>query len=83
MKLLLSVRSRTAIGRFRGGLSSVRPDDMAGLVIADAVRRARIDPSHVDEVFYGVLIKRAKTIATSPVWVHSWADYHSLCQASR
>ena len=44
---------RTAIGRFRGGLSTIRPDDMAGRVIAEAVRRAHVDPDAVDEVIFG------------------------------
>ncbi len=44
---------RTAIGRFRGGLSTVRPDDMAGQVIAEAVRRAGISADAVDEVIFG------------------------------
>lgn len=31
---------RTPIGRHGGALKDVRPDDMAGLVIAEALRRA-------------------------------------------
>lgn len=44
---------RTPIGRLGGGLSSIRPDDLAGLVIAEAVRRAGIDPTHIEEVLLG------------------------------
>ena len=44
---------RTPIGRFQGGLAAVRPDDLAALVIEEAVRRAAIDPGSVDEVFFG------------------------------
>jgi len=44
---------RTAIGRFRGGLSTVRADDLAGKVIAEAVRRAKVDGDAVDEVVFG------------------------------
>ena len=44
---------RTPIGRIRGALSPVRPDDMAGLVIAEAVRRAGVDPAAVEEVYFG------------------------------
>ena len=44
---------RTPIGRIQGGLSAVRPDDLAALVIAEAVRRAGVDPAAVDEVLLG------------------------------
>ena len=44
---------RTPIGRLGGGLSSVRPDDLAALVVAEAVRRAGIDPGEVEEVYLG------------------------------
>ena len=44
---------RTPIGRLGGALSSVRPDDLAGWVIAEAVRRAGIEGDAVDEVVLG------------------------------
>lgn len=44
---------RTPIGRIRGALSSVRPDDLAALVVREAVRRAGVDPSDIEEVFLG------------------------------
>src|SRR5688500_3139393 len=44
---------RTAIGRYGGVLSRVRPDDLAALVVAEAVRRAGVDPALVDEVVLG------------------------------
>lgn len=44
---------RTPIGRIRGGLSAVRPDDLAALVIGEAVRRAGVDPAEVEEVVMG------------------------------
>jgi 3-oxoadipyl-CoA thiolase len=44
---------RTPMGRFRGALSSVRPDDLAAHVIANAVERAGIDPAGVRDVFFG------------------------------
>jgi 3-oxoadipyl-CoA thiolase len=45
--------ARTPIGRFRGALSGVRPDDLAALVVGEAVRRAGVDPESVDEVVLG------------------------------
>ena len=44
---------RTPVGRYGGALSSVRPDDLAALVVAEAVARAGIDPALVDEVILG------------------------------
>jgi acetyl-CoA C-acetyltransferase len=44
---------RTPIGRIRGALAEVRPDDMAGLIIGEAVRRAGIDPALIEEVYMG------------------------------
>ncbi len=44
---------RTPIGRIGGALSSVRPDDLAAVVVAEAVRRAGIDPGEIEEVYLG------------------------------
>jgi len=44
---------RTPIGRYRGALSAVRPDDLAALVIKTIVARNGIDPERIDDVFFG------------------------------
>ena len=44
---------RTPVGRYGGVLSGVRPDDLAALVVAEAVSRAGIDPALIDEVILG------------------------------
>ncbi len=44
---------RTPIGAHGGALASVRPDDLAALVIAEVVRRAGLDPAQVEEVYLG------------------------------
>ena len=44
---------RTPIGRIRGALSPVRPDDLAALVIKEAIDRAGIDPAIIEEVYMG------------------------------
>ncbi|GAA2213451.1 thiolase family protein [Nonomuraea monospora] len=44
---------RTPIGRYGGALAHVRPDDLAALVVREAVARAGIDPGLVDEVVLG------------------------------
>ncbi len=44
---------RTPIGRYGGSLKDVRPDDLAALVISEAVRRADIDAGAVEDVILG------------------------------
>lgn len=44
---------RTPIGRIRGALSTVRPDDLAGHVIRAAVERSGVAPDMIEEVFFG------------------------------
>ena len=44
---------RTPVGRYGGALSSVRPDDLAGLAIAAAVERAGVPPAEIEDVHFG------------------------------
>jgi 3-oxoadipyl-CoA thiolase len=44
---------RTPVGRYGGVLSDVRPDDLAALVIREAVSRAGVDAGEVEEVYLG------------------------------
>ncbi len=44
---------RTPVGRYGGALASVRPDDLAALVIRSVVERSGIDPAVVDDVYLG------------------------------
>ncbi len=44
---------RTPVGRHNGVLKSVRPDDMAALVLKKIVERNQLDPAQVDEVYIG------------------------------
>ncbi len=45
--------TRTPVGRYGGALSSVRPDDLAALVIRTVVEDAGIPSAEVDEVIVG------------------------------
>ncbi|MCX5254408.1 thiolase family protein [Streptomyces canus] len=45
--------ARTPQGRYGGALASVRPDDLAALVVGEAVRRAGVPADSVDEVILG------------------------------
>ncbi len=44
---------RTPIGNLGGALSSVRPDDLAALVINALVERSDLDPALIEEVYLG------------------------------
>lgn len=44
---------RTPIGRYRGGLAPVRPDDLGALVIKELVARTKIDPALIDDCYWG------------------------------
>jgi len=44
---------RTPVGRYGGALAGVRPDDLAALVVAEAVRRSAAPPDALDEVILG------------------------------
>ncbi len=44
---------RTPIGRYGGALASIRPDDLAALVLAELVARTGMDPAGIDEVILG------------------------------
>ncbi|MER6180038.1 thiolase family protein [Streptomyces sp. NPDC001652] len=45
---------RTPIGRYSGGLSSVRPDDLAAHAIRELLARTPgLDPSRVEDVYFG------------------------------
>ncbi len=44
---------RTPVGRYGGGLAGVRPDDLAALVIAEAVARAGVPAAEIEDVWLG------------------------------
>jgi len=44
---------RTAIGKNRGRLAPVRPDDLAALVLEELVARTTVDPGEVEDVILG------------------------------
>lgn len=44
---------RTPIGRYGGALRESRPDDLAALVIAEAVKRNHLDSSSIEDVYFG------------------------------
>ena len=44
---------RTPFGRAGGALSTVRPDDLAAVVMKAIVERAGLDPARIDDVIFG------------------------------
>src|SRR5438445_8196962 len=44
---------RTPIGRYGGALSGVRPDDLAAIVIREAVARAGVAAEEIEDVWFG------------------------------
>jgi 3-oxoadipyl-CoA thiolase len=44
---------RTPVGRYGGGLASVRPDDLAALAVAAAVERAGVPADEIEDVWLG------------------------------
>jgi acetyl-CoA C-acetyltransferase len=81
---------RTPIGKFNGTLSSIRPDDLAALVIKKIVERnsAWLDPKQIEEVIFGAanqsgednrnVARMALLLAGLPVEV-SGATVNRLC----
>jgi acetyl-CoA acyltransferase len=53
---------RTAVGKApRGALSSTRPDDLAALVVGEAIRRVPgLDPASIDDVILGCAMPEAE-----------------------
>ena len=54
--IVIASACRTAIGSFGGGLATVAAQDLGATVIAEAVRRAGIQPEQVDEVIMGQVL---------------------------
>ena len=82
---------RTPFGRYRGGLASVRADDMAAFVIRKLVERTEIPGDRVDDVLFGCanqagednrnVARMATLLAGLPVTVPA-ATINRLCASS-
>src|SRR6187399_1280687 len=44
---------RTPVGRYGGALAAVRPDDLAALVVGEAVQRAGVEQGDIEDVVLG------------------------------
>lgn len=56
-KVVIASAVRTPIGSFGGALKDISPTDMGALVIKEALKRAKVDPQDVDEVFMGCVLQ--------------------------
>ena len=59
-KIVLAGAVRTAIGKFGGTLGGVPAADLGALVIKEALARARLKPSDVDDVLMGCVLQSAQ-----------------------
>ncbi len=57
--------ARTPIGKFGGGLSSLRAVELGGHAIGAALERSRLDPRKVDEVVFGQVLQAGEGQITS------------------
>lgn len=48
---------RTAVGNFNGSLASIPPIELGAVVIKEAINRAGINPSYIDEVLMGNVLQ--------------------------
>ena len=77
---------RTPIGKFMGGLAPLSAPELGSKVVAEAVRRAGIEPNQVDEAILGNVVQAGlgqnparqaalrgglKTVLI-PGWIRAW-----------
>jgi len=48
---------RTAIGKFQGGLAGFSAPELGGKIVAEAARRAGLDPKQIDEAILGNVVQ--------------------------
>ncbi|MEX2617486.1 MAG: acetyl-CoA C-acetyltransferase [Alphaproteobacteria bacterium] len=54
--VVIAGAARTPVGAFNGGLSSVPASYLGSVAIAEAMKRAKVDPGEVDEVIMGQIL---------------------------
>jgi len=54
--IVIASAARTAIGAFNGGLSSLMAHELGQVAIAEALRRAAVEPKEVSEVILGQIL---------------------------
>src|SRR5271165_711155 len=54
--IVIASAARTPVGAFTGGLSSLPAHKLGEVAIAEALRRAEVDPGEVNEVIMGQIL---------------------------
>ena len=55
--IVIASAARTPVGAFNGGLAGLPAHQLGGIAIAEAMRRAEIDPKEVSEVIMGQILQ--------------------------
>ncbi|KAF0116215.1 MAG: acetyl-CoA C-acetyltransferase [Rhodospirillaceae bacterium] len=55
--IVIAGGARTPVGRFNGALSSLPPTKLAEIAVTEAIKRAKIDPTEVDELIHGLVLQ--------------------------
>ncbi|MHB8420169.1 MAG: thiolase family protein [Myxococcales bacterium] len=77
---------RTPIGRIRGALREVRPDDLAALALSALAQRARFSPAEVEEVFLGCANQAGednRNVARMALLLAGWPQEVPACTVNR
>ena len=75
--------TRTAIGKYGGGLASVPPCDLAATVVREAVSRAGVEPTDVGHAVFGNVIHTDAATCICPVWQRSTGAFRLRPRPSR
>ncbi|MBI4472859.1 MAG: acetyl-CoA C-acetyltransferase [Acidobacteria bacterium] len=65
MEVVIAGAVRTAIGSFGGALKDIHVSDLGAEVLKEALKRAGLDPSHVEEVIMGNVIQAGAGMNTA------------------
>ena len=55
-RVVLSAAARTPIGKFQGGLASMKATELGAVAVREALKRAELDGENVDEVVMGCVL---------------------------
>jgi acetyl-CoA C-acetyltransferase len=75
-KVVIISGVRTPVGRYMGALKEIPAYDLGALVLNEAVKRAGVDPAHVDEVILGQSYQNGEyvNIARMSLLKAGWPD---------
>ena len=77
---------RTPIGRIRGSLREVRPDDLGAIALSGLAARAKLDPAEVEEVFFGcanLAGEDNRNVARMALLLAGWPKETPACTVNR